>query len=166
MQYLVYGLLSLLFSILLSVSSNLEALIGGAVPNLSLLLIIFVALARGPLLALLLASISGIVFDVTSVLPLGFHVFVYATLGFLIGKFRAVLVVDKVIGPILLCMAAFVLGNLLGFGLSAIFGLRAILFSLSSILEMIYSAIFAPLFYLLVNFLESLLRRRPGGNFK
>ena len=166
MDYLVYSILAVVFSIVLSISGDLETLVGGSLPHLSILLVIFVALQKGPLLGMLTGFIAGIVFDVSSVLPLGFHVLTFTTVGFLLGRFRGAFLLDKVIGPILISAGSLLFVNVIGLAISGIFSLHVAILTWSTALELIYTAIFAPLMSLLVGLLESLLRRRPGGRFK
>ena len=141
--------------------------LGGALPNMGLLLIIFVSLSRGSFFGLFLGTFAGWYLDVNSFLPFGFHIIIFSTIGFFLGKIRDAFSLDRFFGPFLVSLAVAILVNLFAIILNAIFSLEILpsIFSMTTLLEIVYSAIMGPVFFAITNFFEKIFKRRPGGQY-
>ncbi|NCN04134.1 MAG: rod shape-determining protein MreD [Spirochaetales bacterium] len=168
MRYILYGLTILLFSFGQSLAFYIEPYMGGAFPHVSLLLVLYVALLRGPTLGLFVAFLAGVVFDVSSVLPLGFHIAVFSTLAYLLGTFRSLVLIDRLIGPLLLALIGYFAYSVLALSLGGIFGLMnfASIARTTTLLEILFTVLVSPIIYTLSLSFENLLRKRPGGRYK
>ena len=99
--------------------------IGGVRPDLTFVLLMFVALRRGPMVGQLSGFAVGIVEDLVSLSPLGFHALLRATSGFLYGLFLGNVYVDPLLIPVVFAAAGTLLKALFTLLLEGIFSVSA-----------------------------------------
>lgn len=121
-------------------------------PDLILILVIYIALYNGTVAGLTTGFFSGLVFDFLSLAPLGLHSFVFTVLGFLYGTLYRRYNIRRFFFPFLFVLFATLLKALLLFVLRFLFG-QSIqvydLFSLTFCFEVAANAFCAPLFFML-----------------
>lgn len=165
---IVYTVIAFVLALLMTLLGGLEFFLGGALPHLVILMILFVAAFRGGASAIWLAFLTGVIFDLNSSLPFGFHPLVFAVPAYVQGKIGSILLTDNILGPVAVSAIGLVIMNLCALILGAIFTLPVSnqIFSTNNLLELMYTAIFAPVFNGLVKFLETRFERVPGGSIK
>jgi rod shape-determining protein MreD len=97
----------------------------GVRPDLALIVMVFVAVRRGSMIAQVAGFLSGLAEDLLSLAPLGFHALVRTTLGYLYGLTEGSIFMDPLLIPVLLTLIATILKGLLGSLLVVVFGLSA-----------------------------------------
>ena len=93
----------------------------GAVPDLSLGVLVFSAYINGTMNGQITGFFSGLFYDFFSASPMGLHTFVRTVIGALGGLLRGMFFLDKVVLPMLLCASATVLKAVLLLGLNLFF---------------------------------------------
>ena len=93
----------------------------GAVPDISLGILVFSAYVNGTMSGQVTGFFSGLFYDFLSISPLGLYTFVRTIIGALAGLLRGMFFLDKVVLPMLLCASATVLKAVLIFGLHFFF---------------------------------------------
>jgi len=93
----------------------------GAVPDISLGILVFCAYVNGPMSGQITGFFSGLFYDFLSVSPMGLNTFIRTIIGALGGLLRGMFFLDKIILPMLLCASATILKALLIFGLHLFF---------------------------------------------
>ena len=79
-----------------------HGLVAGVTPDIALIMLIFSANQHGSLKGQTSGFISGIVQDLLSITPLGFHAFTRTLIGYLYGIFKGKFFIDPIIVPIIL----------------------------------------------------------------
>lgn len=139
--------------------------IAGAIPDLALILLVFVANKNGPMLGQLTGFASGLVYDFLSLAPLGFHSLTRTVVGALYGKSRGNIFVDPILVPMLLVVVATLVKGILGALLSAVFLLDDVagrVFSVSFLVEIGLNAFFAPFVFGLLKLIKPLAPKLSG----
>ena len=108
------------FAVLQSVFFR-HGLIAGVTPDFALIILIFSANQHGSLKAQSTGFISGIIQDLLSVTPLGFHAFTRTVIGSLYGIFKGKLFIDPILVPMILAAVGTLLKAIFGFLLLSIF---------------------------------------------
>jgi rod shape-determining protein MreD len=129
----------------------------GVRPDLALVVLVFVALRRGSMTAQVAGFASGIVEDLVSVSPVGFHMLLRTLIGFLYGLFSGNVFVDPLLMPIVLTVAATILKGVVSGLVSLVFGLTSSGFGYFAgrlWLEAGYNALAAPFLFALLNLLK------------
>lgn len=167
-EIIFFSIFSTIFSLFLGLPLELTASLGGALPHIVLSLIVFTSIVRGPNIGMLVATLSGIYFDVSGIFPLGFHLLLFNTLAFLIGTFRSLFLIDKIIGPVIVSFIIHVIYLLLALILGSILSLIQVsnLFRFETLLEILYTALMSPLVYFIVLKINNYLELRPGGRYR
>jgi rod shape-determining protein MreD len=80
--------------------------IRGVIPDLGLIILVFVAIRRGSMTAQLSGFAAGVVEDFLSLSPLGFHAFIRTVVGFLYGLTVGSIFVDPILMPVILTIVA------------------------------------------------------------
>jgi rod shape-determining protein MreD len=93
----------------------------GAVPDISLGILVFSAYVNGTMSGQITGFFSGIFYDFLSIAPIGLYTFVRTIIGALAGLLKGMFFLDKVILPMLLCASATILKALLLLGLHFLF---------------------------------------------
>ena len=129
----------------------------GVRPDLALVVLVFVALRRGSMTAQVAGFASGLVEDLVSVSPVGFHMLLRTLIGFLYGLFSGNVFVDPLLMPIVLTIAATILKGLVSGLVSLVFGLKSsgfVYFAGRLWIEAGYNALAAPFLFALLNLLK------------
>ena len=130
---------SFLYSLLLIFAALLQATlftylsILDTKPDLVLILLVFISLYQGCNVSQISGFISGLVEDCISLAPLGFHAFVRALMGFLVGLFKDKISVNTVVFPLVIIPVVTLCKYCVSFLLSFIFTTGADLRSFFSI---------------------------------
>ena len=93
----------------------------GAVPDISLGILVFSAYVNGAMSGQVTGFFSGLFYDFLSISPIGLYTLIRTIIGALGGLLRGMFFLDKVVLPMLLCASATILKALLLFGLHFIF---------------------------------------------
>jgi rod shape-determining protein MreD len=140
----------------------------GVVPDFALLVIIWVAYNNQNNEGSIAAFISGLSADIISSAPLGYFAFIYLLPAYLVSLMRGYIVLDRVILPFLLGIAATLLKWLASAFLSVLFGSGKVnSYSLGDYhfwLEALMNGILAPIVFRLLGLMKSWLitRQRKG----
>lgn len=97
----------------------------GVKPDLALIILVFAAVRRGSMSGQVTGFVSGLVEDLVSLSPVGFHALIRTVVGFLYGRMEGNVFVDPILMPLLLTIIATVLKGVLS-------GLAVVLFSLAA----------------------------------
>ncbi len=136
------------------------------VPQLSLVYLVWLAHVEGTQTAQLTGFIAGIFLDLFSGLPVGLSSFILALTGFLFGLGKGKVFYDPVFVPMLMAFLSVLLKYILLYILGNIFALRIIessIFNLKVLIEILYTAVLAPLFFLIFTKVRNRFVRSYGG---
>lgn len=134
----------------------------GVIPDLGLIVLVFVAIRRGSMTAQLSGFASGVVEDVLSLSPLGFHAFIRTVVGFLYGLTEGSIFVDPILMPVILIIIATLFKALISSLLVAFLSIPAEGFGVFAgplWIELGYNAVLAPFLFGLLGLLKSLKPR-------
>ncbi len=134
----------------------------GVIPDLGLIVLVFVAIRRGSMTAQLSGFASGVVEDVLSLSPLGFHAFIRTIVGFLYGLTEGSIFVDPILMPVILIIIATLFKALISSLLVAFLSIPAAGFGVFAgplWIELGYNAVLAPFLFGLLGLLKSLKPR-------
>jgi rod shape-determining protein MreD len=138
----------------------------GVRPDLALIVLVFVALRRGSMTAQVAGFASGIVEDLVSASPVGFHMLLRTLIGFLYGLFSGNVFVDPLLMPIVLTVVATILKGLISGIVSLVFGLKVsgfLYFTGRLWIEAGYNALAAPFLFALLNLLKVFKQSEKEG---
>jgi rod shape-determining protein MreD len=133
--------------------------IHGVIPDLGLIILVFVAIRRGSMTAQLSGFASGLIEDVLSLSPLGFHALIRTVVGFLYGLTVGSIFVDPILMPVLLTIIATLFKALISSLLVSFLSIPAEGFSVFTgplWIEMGYNAVLAPFLFALLGLLKVL----------
>jgi rod shape-determining protein MreD len=131
--------------------------IRGVIPDLGLIVLVFVAIRRGSMTAQLSGFATGIVEDFLSLSPLGFHAFIRTVVGFLYGLTVGSIFVDPVLMPVILTIVATLFKALISSLLVSFLSIPAQGFSVFTgplWIELGYNAVLAPFLFALLGLLK------------
>lgn len=134
----------------------------GVRPDLALIVLTFTAVRRGGMTAQLGGFASGLVEDLVSLSPLGFHALFRSCIGFLYGLSAGNLFVDPILMPVALATLATLLKGLISSLVVVIFSVPAAGFGVFAgplWIEMGYNAVLAPFLFALLGLLRPLRPR-------
>jgi rod shape-determining protein MreD len=141
-----------MFGMVFLQSTILNGLVFGATPDLALIILIFCANNDGSFSGQTEGFFSGLLEDLITSSPLGFHSFVRTLTGFVYGLARGKIFIDAVLFPFLMGLTATIFKGILSFILVAVFmrdaGLKV--FTTTFLIEAGANALFAPLIYFLL----------------
>ncbi|MDR2211069.1 MAG: rod shape-determining protein MreD [Spirochaetaceae bacterium] len=139
----------------------------GAVPDLSLGVLVFSAYVNGTMNGQLTGFFSGIFYDFLSVAPMGLYTFIRTIIGALTGLLRGTFFLDTLVLPMVLCASATIFKGLMLFGLHLLFaGAVPSYPPLTSPVfwfELLLNTITAPFLFWLLKLFKPLLAS-PGEN--
>lgn len=141
--------------------------LAGAVPDLALVVLVYLANRNGQMLGQTLGFASGLVLDFLSLAPLGFHTFLRTLLGAAYGRTKGNIFVDPILVPMVLVVVGTVAEGLVGAAVSAIFGLESIvgrLVSVGFLVEVGMNAFFAPFLFGLLKVIRPLVPQVRDGS--
>ena len=134
----------------------------GVIPDLGLIVLVFVAIRRGSMTAQLSGFASGMVEDVLSLSPLGFHAFIRTMVGFLYGLTVGSIFIDPILMPVILIIIATLFKALISSLLVAFLSIPAAGFGVFAgplWIELGYNAVLAPFLFALLRLLKPLKPR-------
>jgi rod shape-determining protein MreD len=143
-----------------AILSNLAFL--PALPDLVLLVIVYVSFMNSTATGMTTGFISGILLDFLSASPVGLNAFTKTLVGYITGKFSGSFNLDRVLTPALMGFSATVLKALITWVLSFFFGPDLIVYRLTGSvfwLEAILNAVCAPLVFALLSRFPALFVR-------
>lgn len=133
--------------------------IRGVIPDLGLIILVFVAIRRGSMTAQLSGFATGVVEDFLSLSPLGFHAFIRTLVGFLYGLTVGSIFVDPILMPVILTIIATLFKALISSVLVSFLSIPAEGFSVFTgplWIEMGYNAVLAPFLFALLGLFKVL----------
>jgi rod shape-determining protein MreD len=147
-------IIALVICILLQSTILGKIAIRGVRPDLALIVLIFAAMRRGPMVGQVSGFAAGFLEDVMNVSPLGFHSLLRTVIGFMSGLLAGNVFIDPFLMPILLTVVATILKGFLSGIVSAIFGIASsgfITFTGRLWIEVGYNGVIAPFLFALLN---------------
>ena len=123
-----------------------------ALPDLILILVVYIALYNGTVAGVTAGFFSGLIFDFLSLAPMGLHSFVFTVLGFLYGMLYGKYNVRRFFFPFMLGISATFLKMGVLFLLKLLFGQSIQVYSLFAVsfwIEVAENALCAPLLFML-----------------
>lgn len=137
--------------------------IAGVQPDLLLLLLVFYANSEGALRAETAGIIAGLVEDMMSLAPLGFHLLLRATVAVLVGQSKNKIFLDPFVMPGLIILAATVAKGVTALIIGAVFSIESVtgyILSTAYLIEIGYNVLLAPLVFFLFGLLKPLVGTR------
>ena len=134
----------------------------GVIPDLGLSVLVFVAIRRGSMTAQLSGFVSGVVEDVLSLSPLGFHAFIRTVVGFLYGLTEGGIFVDPILMPVILIIIATIFKALISSLLVVFLSIPAAGFGVFTgplWIELGYNAVLAPFLFAALGLLKAFKSR-------
>jgi rod shape-determining protein MreD len=133
--------------------------IRGVIPDLGLIVLVFVAIRRGSMTAQLSGFATGVIEDVLSLSPLGFHAFTRTVVGFLYGLTVGSIFVDPILMPVVLTVVATLFKALISSLLVSFLSIPAEGFRVFTgplWIEIGYNAVLAPFLFALLGLIRAL----------
>ncbi len=129
-----------------------HGLVAGVTPDFALIVLIFSANQHGSYKAQSSGFVAGIIQDVLSVTPLGFHALTRTLIGFLFGITKGKIFVDPVLVPMLLALFGTFLKAVLSFLILSVFAgeYASVVFTRELGIEAGLNALAAPFLYALL----------------
>ena len=120
--------------------------IRGVTPDILLVLLVFLAVRRGAMAGQLAGFAGGILEDMVSLSPLGFHALLRTVLGFFAGLLHGLMLMDTVVVPMLLLIGAVVIKGIAAALVAALFEMATDqpLLGVGFWIEVAYTAVLAP----------------------
>jgi rod shape-determining protein MreD len=137
--------------------------IAGVRPDLALIVIAFYANANGSFEGQIGAFVGGIVEDLLSLAPPGFHALLRTLMGFLYGLTHNKMLVDAVLVPVILLAVGTLAKSLLAALIGVVFGVSGVSTAAVSsrlLLEVGYNSVLAPILFTLLRLIQPLRRSR------
>jgi len=136
--------------------------LGGVKPDLALIVLVFVAVRRGSMTGQVTGFASGLLEDLVSLSPVGFHALARTVIGFLYGRMEGNIFLDPILMPLLLTITATILKGLLSSFTVLLFALAAPGFQVFAgplWIEVGYNALLAPFLFALLGLIRPLRAR-------
>lgn len=127
--------------------------VSGVKPDISLIILIFIAYNNGSVSGQTIGFFNGLIEDFLSLSSLGFYSLIRTTLGFLYGIFEGSFTIDPVIIPVLFTLFGTILKKIMEWFLSSIFSvslLNTILFDSTFWIEILYNCILSSFIFALL----------------
>ncbi|NBB91190.1 MAG: rod shape-determining protein MreD [Spirochaetes bacterium] len=137
--------------------------IAGVRPDLALIVIAYYSVTNGSFEGEIGAFVGGLVEDLLSLSPLGFHALLRTVMGFLFGVLHNRMLVDAVLVPVLLLTVGTLVKALFAGLTAAVFGvdgLSSAVLSSRLPIEVGYNAVLAPILFALLRFIRPLRQSR------
>jgi rod shape-determining protein MreD len=160
----LYSSLILAGCVLLQTTLLEHVAIRGAVPDLSLVVLLFIATRKGSLVGEVGGFVSGLLEDFLSLSPLGLHALLKTVLGYLYGLVRGKVFVDPILMPLLMAVIATVSKRALAGLVMLLFreGAEPVVWGVTGWVELGYNAILAPFVFALMGLVPLYQKRREG----
>jgi rod shape-determining protein MreD len=156
---IVLSVLMLALSVLLQSTLLRAVAIRGVLPDLTFVLLVFVAVRRGPMVGQLVGFAVGIAEDLLSLAPLGYHALLRATAGFAFGLFLGNVYIDPILIPVAFAAAGTLAKALLAVILDALFGVASSRFAPFTgplWIELAWNAVLSPFVFALLGLVKLL----------
>lgn len=140
--------------------------LSGVRPDLVLILIVYFANMNGSIPGQLTGFVSGLVRDLITLSPLGFHSLVYATLGLVYGGTKDKIFMDPILVPMLMVLGGTMAKGLLASLLAVVFGIENVapsIWSTAFLIEAGMNALLTPVFFAVFRIVHPLKIRAPGS---
>ncbi len=140
--------------------------ITGVVPDVALIVVVFLANKKGSLVGELTGFGAGVAQDLLSLAPIGFHAFSKTLIGYLVGKTHGKTFLDPIFLPILMVFIATLMQGLMASTLVAVFRIEPAFSGVLSTrfaVELAYNALLAPPIFALLRFVPPLVEAERGG---
>ena len=148
-------------SLILGVAVLLQTTVGnwiavaGVKPDIALVILIFIAQKKGSMVAQITGFFTGLLEDLLSLSPLGFHSLMKSVIGYVYGLFRGNIFMDPIITPVVLTVIGTIGKGLLAGIIGFIFIIPAATFRqfVGKIwIEVLFNAVLAPFLFALLRF--------------
>lgn len=136
-------------------------------PDLVLLIVVYIAISNGSLTGLVCGFIAGLLSDFLSAAPIGLNSFIFTLAGYCIGKFYGLYNLNKIIFPCVLGGLSFLFKVLLLFVLNLFFGQNIHTYEVLSVnflLEVSINIVFSPMVFLFFNLFPQAFKLKEYGN--
>ncbi len=123
----------------------------GVVPNLFIVYLVYTSFHNGGLHGAASGFFSGLIEDVISISPLGFHALIKTIVGFIFSQFNGLVVLDRVVMPSVFVLVGTILNRVIAFGAISIFSLSIPVYSIFSkyfLIEICYNVVLTPVIFL------------------
>lgn len=133
------------------------------VPDIAFLVLVFVSFTQGAMMGQLLGFSSGLVFDFMSLSPFGFNAFVKTVTGYIIGRFKGIILLDNVFLPMVVVAIALLLRAFISLLLALFLGQISVvqrIISFDFLIEFFMTFALAPLIFWPLKGLSSILFAR------
>jgi rod shape-determining protein MreD len=155
----IIGTVLIAFALILQSTLLRLIAIYDVIPDLSLIILIFLASRQGSMVGEVSGFATGLIEDFISLpMPIGFHALLKACIGFFFGFIEGGMIVDQFFMPILLILIATVLKVFLSWILTVVFPIGVMQFFLTDYrfyIELVYNAVFTPVLFRLLNLIPS-----------
>lgn len=138
----------------------------GAIPDFALILLVFLSWRYGSTYGQTVGFLAGLAIDSVSLSPWGFHAFLFAFAGFLIGLLSGRIAPGRILLPAGALLAATIYKRGLGRLLALVFSLpfaEGRLFTTGFAMELGLNVVLAPLVFLIADGILGLTAPRRGG---
>ena len=133
--------------------------IQGIIPDLSLIVLVFLSNRNGKFVGETIGFIGGLFEDFLSLSPLGFHALIKTSIGFLFGFTHGIVFIGAILMPMLMIGIATIAKALIVSVISSFFqtGVSGYsFFSFKTIIELGYNVLVSPFFFALLGFFKFL----------
>lgn len=137
--------------------------ISGVKPDIAFILLILFSLRQGSWVGQVSGFITGIVEDILSLSPLGFHSFIKTLTGYIYGFFKGKVYLDPIFFPILFVFTGTLVKGIFIVTLIVIFRLDISVFSFFSWqfwLELLYNILLTPFLFFIITRIEKINEKR------
>ena len=136
----------------------------GIIPDLSLIIVVYIANKNGTITGQSVGFAAGMVEDFLSLSPLGFHALMKTLIGFFAGMTFGVVFMDSLFIPMLMIGAAATVKNILSAFLLAFTDdvLSSGFFSFETLIEIVYTMILSPFIFAFLGLFKILTPRARG----
>ncbi|AHC15154.1 rod shape-determining protein MreD [Salinispira pacifica] len=143
--------------------------IQGALPQLSLVVLVYYGNSRNAFHGELIGLLIGLTADVLGAAPLGFYSFSFTLVGYLAGISRGKVYIDAIFTPVLMVGVFIFLKAFISFLLAGIFGFEAVqevVFNRIFFISLLYSLLLTPILFAVLKALDKILPRRLRGGYQ
>ena len=135
-------------------------------PDLQLILLMFIALRRGSMSGQITGFCGGLLEDLTSLSPLGFHAIVRTVVGFCAGLMHGWIRTSTIIIPVLVLLGAEILKGAVSSLLEIIYGIHLDLNLTDGKfwIEACYTAVIAPPLFVILGYIRMLKPAKKSEN--
>jgi rod shape-determining protein MreD len=160
LKKILFSLLLILIAALLQSTLLFRLSIYYAVPDIALIILVFVSYVNGSLMGQTTGFFGGLLLDFISFAPLGLNIFMRTLTGYLVGLLSGVFFLDKVFLPMALCAGATFLKAGILFVLNLLFAGAIPVYDFSTAtfwIELAMNTALAPFLFKLLTFFTNLL---------